>query len=125
MMPRNRRSEAGSAAVLVCALAGLSAVLALGVTRVGVASVATARAETAADAAALAAAHELAAGRSEREASRIAEASAVANGARLIDCDCRGPGATVKVVVRVPRSGPLAVSANASARAAPDPDCPG
>jgi secretion/DNA translocation related TadE-like protein len=122
---RNRWSETGSAAVLVCVLAGLSAALALGLTRLAVASVAAARAETAADAAALAAAWELAAGRSEHDAARIAEASAAANGARLVDCDCRGPGATVKVAVLLPRPALLAVSANASARAATDPDCPG
>ncbi len=82
-------------------------------------------AETAADAAALSAAGGLAAGRNGQEAARMAEASAVANGAELIECHCRGPGATVKVAVQLPGPGLLAIRVHASARAAPYPDCPG
>jgi secretion/DNA translocation related TadE-like protein len=125
MRTRSRRSERGSATVLVCALAGLSAALVLGLTRLAVATVTAARAQTAADAAALAAAQELVAGRSEQEAARIAKASAEANGARLLECRCRGRDATVKVAFPLIRPGLLAVSANASARATADPDCPG
>jgi secretion/DNA translocation related TadE-like protein len=119
-----RRSEAGSAAVVVCALAGLAAALALGVTRLAVASVTVARAQTAADAAALAAARELATGRSAPEAARTAEATAMANGARFLGCNCRGPGATVRVAV-LPPPGLLSAPVRAEARAAFQPECPG
>jgi secretion/DNA translocation related TadE-like protein len=125
MTGRKGWSEAGSAAVVVCALAALAAALALGVTRVGVASVVAARAETAADAAALVAARELATGRSEGEAARMAEAAAAANGARLLDCDCRGPDAVVRVAVLPPAGGLFSAPARARARAAVHPECPG
>jgi secretion/DNA translocation related TadE-like protein len=125
MKARNRRSERGSATVLACALAGLAVALALGVTRVAVASLAAARAETAADAAALAAARELATGRSEREAARMAEAAALANGARLLGCDCQGPGATVTVAVVRPAGGLFSPHSTARARAELHPECPG
>ena len=125
MRPRKRSSETGSAAVLVCALAAVVGALALGVSRLAVASVAAARAETAADAAALAAARELADGRGEPEAGRMAQAAATANGARLLGCDCRGPGATVRVAVSGSRDWPFSTSARATARAELQPDCPG
>jgi secretion/DNA translocation related TadE-like protein len=125
MRGSRRRSEAGSAAVVVCVLAGLAAALALGVTRLAVASVSVARAQTAADAAALAAARDLATGRSMREAARTAEATAVANGARFLGCDCRGPGATVRVSVLPPGPGLLSAPAMAEARAGFQPECPG
>ena len=125
MKRRSRRSEVGSVAVVVCAGAGLAAALALGVTRLAVASVAVARAETAADAAALAAARELAVGRGEPEAARMAGMAALANGARLLHCDCRGPGATLSVAVDPPRTGLFFLPARARARAELQPDCPG
>jgi len=125
MKRRRRRSEVGSAAVVVCAGAGLAAALALGVARLAVASVAVARAETAADAAALAAARELALGRREPEAARMAKTAAMANRARLLHCDCRGPGATVRVAVDPFRTGLLSLPVTARARAQLHPECPG
>jgi secretion/DNA translocation related TadE-like protein len=125
MKRQSRRSEVGSATVVVCAGAGLAAALALGVARLAVASVAVARAETAADAAALAAARELTMGGREPEAARMAKTAAMANGARLLHCDCRGPGATVSVAVDSPRTGLFSLPVRARARAELHPECPG
>ena len=106
-------------------LAALGAVLTLSIGRLVEGAVARSRAETAADSAALAAASELAAGRGEGEAARIAGMAATANGARLLGCDCRGPGATVAVEVTLPLRGPLSGQVRAQARAELHPDCPG
>jgi secretion/DNA translocation related TadE-like protein len=118
---RNR----GSAGVLLCGVVAVTAVLALGLGRVATAVLATSRAQTAADAAALAAAGELAAGRSAGEAERIASLTAVGNGARLVRCDCEGPAVVVAVTVTLPNFRPASHLVRAAARAELHPECPG
>jgi secretion/DNA translocation related TadE-like protein len=118
-------SERGSAGVLLCGVVAVTAALTLGLGRVATAVLATARAQTAADAAALAAAGELAAGRSVGEAERIASLTAAGNGARLLRCDCGGPAVVVAVTVTLPTAGPASHMVRAAARAELHPECPG
>ncbi|HEV8628114.1 MAG TPA: Rv3654c family TadE-like protein [Acidimicrobiia bacterium] len=120
-----RGGSAGSAGVLLCAVVALAAVLTLGLGRLATAGLAVARAQTAADAAALAAAGELAAGRTPGEAERIASLTASANGARLLRCDCGGSAVIVAVTVTLPASGPASGLVRAAARAELHPECPG
>jgi hypothetical protein len=96
-------------AVVVLGLA-----LCLAVTRAGVAALAGARAETASDAAALAAADMLALGRGPAAARSAAAQTARANGASLTGCECSGPFATVHVRIVVPA---LDASAHSTSRA--------
>jgi secretion/DNA translocation related TadE-like protein len=120
-----RSGEAGSAGVLLCGVVAVAAMLTLGLGRLASAGLAVTRAQTAADAAALAAAGELAAGRSGAEAERIASLTAAANGARLLRCDCGGPAVVVAVTVTLPTSGPVSGLVRAAARAELHPECPG
>ena len=120
-----RAEPAGSAGVLLCGLVATAAVLTLGLGRVATAVLATSRAQIAADAAALAAAGELAAGRSAGEAERIASLTAAGNGARLLRCECGGPAVVVAVTVTLPTSGPASHLVKAAARAELHPECPG
>jgi len=117
--------EAGSAGILACGLVALVAVLAMGIGRVATAAVAVSRAHTAADAAALAAVGEIAAGRSEGDAERNASATAAANGARLLRCECAGPAVSVVVTVSLPSTWPVSGLVRAAARAELHPECPG
>ena len=120
-----RGRQAGSAGVLLCGVVALAAALTLGFGRLATAGLAVSRAQTAADAAALAAAGELAAGRSAGEAERIASLTAVANGARLLRCKCGGPAVVVAVTVTLPSSGSASRLVRAAARAELHPECPG
>lgn len=97
------RAEPGAAAVLLVALAVLTTTLSLGAARLAAASLTVARAQTAADAAALAAADALARGRTPALTRRIAFQTAADNGARLLQCDCGGTSAIVTVAVALPR----------------------
>jgi secretion/DNA translocation related TadE-like protein len=117
--------QQGSAGVLLCAVVALVAALVIGLGRVAGGLVGVSRAQTAADAAALAAAGELAAGRSGGEAERIASLTAAANGARLLRCDCGGPAVVVAVTVTLPASGSVSDLVRAAARAELHPECPG
>jgi secretion/DNA translocation related TadE-like protein len=89
--------------------------LTLGAARLGSALVARARADAAADAAALAAADMLALGRGDGAAVAAARETASANGASLVRCDCAGRLADVEVTV--PAAGLLAAPAHGRARA--------
>jgi secretion/DNA translocation related TadE-like protein len=120
-----RGAQAGGAGVLLCGVMAMAAVLTLGLGRLATAGLAVSRAQTAADAAALAAAGELAAGRNGGEAERIASRTAAANGARLLRCDCGGPAVVVAVTVTLPTSGPASRLVRAAARAELHPECPG
>jgi len=120
-----RTGSAGSAGILACGLVALVAVLVLGIGRVATGAVAVSRAHTAADAAALAAAGEIASGRSEGDAERTASVTAAANGARLLHCDCAGPAVSVVVTVALPSSRPVSGLVRAAARAELHPECPG
>jgi len=117
--------ERGSGGILACGLVALTAVLILGTGRLAGGLVAVSRAHTAADAAALAAAGELAAGRTEADARRTASLTAAANGARVLRCDCGGPAVTVHVSVTLPFSRPVSGLVRAAARAELHPECPG
>jgi hypothetical protein len=106
-----RRPESGNISLVALAGVALAIVLCLGVARVGAAAGLKARADTAADAAALAGADSLAIGQSGVEATRAARDAAADNGARLISCACAG--ASAEVVVSIGR-------AHAGARAETD-----
>lgn len=82
--------------VFVIALGGLLVGV---VARMGTSVVDDARAELAADAAALAAADGLALGEGPSEAARVAVQIAADNGARLTECDCDASPVTVGVEV--------------------------
>jgi secretion/DNA translocation related TadE-like protein len=95
-------------------------VLAIGAARLGAVLVARARAETAADAAALAAADALALHRGDARVA--ARGTASRNDAELLDCDCAGTHAQVRVAVRVHGFGG-AGRVSATARAEVRTDC--
>jgi secretion/DNA translocation related TadE-like protein len=90
-------SEPGSVSVLVIAVVVLVVVLTFGIGRLGHAASDRARADTAADAAALAAAGALAMNRGPSAAVTIARETATANAARLVRCTCAGRAAVVEV----------------------------
>jgi secretion/DNA translocation related TadE-like protein len=91
--------QRGSIAVLSTMLLVVAVGLGYGVVRVGAAAALRTQAENAADAAALAAADQLALGQGPAQATAAADVIARANGFRLIDCDCRGAAAEVVVVM--------------------------
>lgn len=109
--------QRGSMAIVLMAVVVLAAVLAMGGARLGGAIVARARADAAADAAALAAADMLALGRGERAAAAAARQTAVDNGADLVDCECTGRIATVRVQMTMSGLGRVAGPARSTARA--------
>ncbi|MDQ1502244.1 MAG: hypothetical protein QOI86_5584 [Actinomycetota bacterium] len=115
----------GSAGILLCGVVAVAAVLVTGLGRVATGILAVSRAQTAADAAALAAAGELVAGRTAGDAERTASLTAAANGARLLRCECGGPAVIVHVSVALPSSGPASGLVRAAARAELHPECPG
>jgi secretion/DNA translocation related TadE-like protein len=85
--------------VLAVAILALVVALAFGVARLGRATRDKARAETAADAAALAAAGALARGQGSQAALVAANETAASNGGRLVRCACTGRAPTVQVTV--------------------------
>src|SRR5689334_17374254 len=91
--------DRGNVSVLMVAGVGLAVALCLGVARVGEATILAARADTAADAAALAGADALALGMGPSAAAAAARAAANDNGARLVSCTCRDGSAEVVVVI--------------------------
>lgn len=105
-------------AVLVVGL-----VLASGAARLGGVLVGRARAETAADAAALAAADRLALGGGAAAARTAAAHTAASNDARLLSCDCTGARAAVVVEVDLPAVLAVFGSARGKARAEVRPEC--
>lgn len=104
MTTRRARSEHGSVSIVAAALMSIALVIAMGAADLARVLTCAARAQTAADAAALAAAQELAL-RSEpdRSPTEIAAAFAARNDAILTACSCEAGGteATVTVTVRV------------------------
>lgn len=117
--------QRGAASLLAIALVVLGLALAIGAARFGAALVTRARAETAADAAALAAADRLAYGADEEDATVAARATAAANGGRLLACICRGRAAEVTVEVSAPLDAGLGRPARARARAEVGEACSG
>jgi secretion/DNA translocation related TadE-like protein len=91
------RNERGNVAVLMLAAMVVAGSLCLAVAGLGGAAVERARADVAADAAALAAADALALGRSSAAAAGAARQVAAENGAALVSCECAGRSAVVIV----------------------------
>jgi secretion/DNA translocation related TadE-like protein len=89
--------DRGAVSILMLAAVGISIALCLGIARVGGAAVLQARADTAADAAALAGADALALGRGSVAAVRSARTAVALNHGRLVSCSCTGDAAEVVV----------------------------
>jgi secretion/DNA translocation related TadE-like protein len=109
--------------IVMLAVLVIGLVLAMGAARLGGALVGRARAESAADAAALAAADRLAFGGGTGAARAAAADTAASNDARLVLCDCSGTTAEVVVEVDLPAWGALAGPARGRARAEVRPEC--
>jgi secretion/DNA translocation related TadE-like protein len=92
-------NQRGNVSIIALAGVALAFVCCIGVARVGAAVVLQSRADTAADAAALAGADSLALGYSSRDATQAASAAASDNGARLVACSCSGDTAEVTVEI--------------------------
>src|SRR5262249_53301205 len=107
--------------MLAIVVAGL--VLAMGAARLGGALIGRARAESAADAAALAAADRLALGGGAGAARAAADPPAPPNGAPPVSCDCAGTTASVIVEVDLPSLGALFGPARGRAKAEVRPEC--
>ena len=120
---RQTRGERGGVSIVMLAVLVVGLLLAMGAARLGGALIGRARAESAADAAALAAADRLALGGGAGEAREAASTTAASNDARLVSCDCAGTEAEVVVEVDVPAWGALSGPARARARAEVRPEC--
>src|SRR5262245_58458574 len=117
------KRERGSVSVVMLAVLVAGLALAMGAARLGGALVGRARAETAADAAALAAADRLALGGGAAAARAAAARTAASNDARLLTCDCAGASAAVVVEVDLPAWGALFGPARGRAKAEVRPEC--
>jgi secretion/DNA translocation related TadE-like protein len=114
--------ERGSISLVMVAALGFSMILAALITDVAGASAAKARAQTAADAAALAAAQEQVL-LSDRRPADVAAEYAARNGAKLVSCRCPDRGADAVVVVELEVTLPglgVTRSVRATARAVVD-----
>jgi secretion/DNA translocation related TadE-like protein len=118
-----RVREHGGVSVVMLAVLVIGLVLTTGAARLGGALVARARAETAADAAALAAADRLALGGSAAASRTAAAQTAASNDARLVSCRCAGTSAAVVVELDLPGWGGLLGPARGRARAEVRPEC--
>lgn len=101
MTARSKQNDSGNAAILVLVGSLVMMVLLLALADLGIFLITRARAQTAADAAALAAAQELLPG-SRTEPFEQAARFAVGNGARLVSCSCSIGERQAKVEVSVP-----------------------
>ena len=104
MTMRRARSEHGSVSIVAAALMSIALVIAMGAANLARVLTVAARAQTAADAAALAAAQELALpSEPDREPAEIAATFAARDDATLTACSCEAgrTEATVTVTVRV------------------------
>lgn len=111
--------DAGSGTVLMVGSVGVLAIVLAGAMLLGAAILASGRARSAADLAALAGATQTIAGAGGAAACQSTQGVATLNGARLIDCRVSGQFIALTVAVR-PASG-LVGRAVASARAGPGP----
>jgi len=93
------RSERGSVAIFGLVVVVLAGLVLVGLGRAGGAAAQSARADTAADAAALAAAEALARSEGASAARTAAAGAAAENGAALEHCDCADEHAEVVVVL--------------------------
>jgi secretion/DNA translocation related TadE-like protein len=105
--------ERGAASIVMVGILAVAVALCFGVARLGTAAIASARADAAADSAALAAADMMALGRGQDQAVAGARSTAEANDAVLVRCSFSGRAVTV--VVRVAVAGMS--NARATARA--------
>ena len=103
-------NEHGSVTVVAAAVLAMAMVLALGGADLARTLIAQARAQTAADAAALAVAQELAVP-SGLDPDEVAEDYAERNGGQVLTCDCESGASEATVEVRVP-VGPLLLFAD-------------
>lgn len=103
------RNERGSVVILMVAAVVIAALCCIAAARLGGAATQKARADTAADAAALAAADSLALGRPAAVAIRVARQVAADNGAALLTCACGGRAAEVTVALGEARARARAV----------------
>ena len=115
--------ERGGVSIVMLGVLVVGLVLAMGAARLGGALVGRARAESAADAAALAAADRLALGDGPGAARDAAATTAVSNDARLVSCTCSGTTAEVVVEVDIPAWGALLGPARGNAKAEVRPEC--
>jgi secretion/DNA translocation related TadE-like protein len=115
--------ERGGVSVVMLAVLVFGALLALGAARLGGALVGRARAESAADAAALAAADRLALGGGAPAARSAAVRTAEHNDARLVSCACAGTSAAVVVEVDLPAWSAVFGPARGRAKAEVRPEC--
>jgi len=111
-----RERERGATTIVVIGVVALGFALVLGAARLGTAVVARARADTAADAAALAAADMLTLGRDPGVAATAARDTASSNGARLVSCACTGRFPSVVVEVTAGLLGTARATARAEVR---------
>ncbi|MCU1456645.1 MAG: hypothetical protein JWL73_737 [Actinomycetia bacterium] len=112
------RAEAGSATVLLAGVVALGAVLLLGLARLGGAAAVRARADTAAEVGALAAADQIALGMTAGSACAAARSTVERNGAELLACAASANGARIRVLQRS-----HGLVARGHARAEIDADC--
>ena len=105
-----RDAERGSVTIVAAGLLVLALVLSLGVADLARVLVASARAQSAADLAALAAVQELALS-GVRDPADLATEYAARNGASLVNCACHEAGSQATVEVRMP-VGPLLLFAD-------------
>jgi secretion/DNA translocation related TadE-like protein len=117
------RRERGGVSVVMLAVLVFGALVTMGAARLGGALVGRARAETAADAAALAAADRLALGGGAPAARTAAERTAASNHARLVSCDCAGASAAVVVEIDLPAWAAVFGAARGTAKAEVRPEC--
>jgi secretion/DNA translocation related TadE-like protein len=110
------KRERGATTVVMIGVVAIGFALLVGATRLGTAVVARARADTAADAAALAAADMIALGRGVDAAEAAARDTAAANGAQLVRCSCTGRFAAVVVDYAVGGLGSARSTARAEVR---------
>ena len=96
------RGERGSGSIVVAGILVVVVVTAMGLADVARTLVAASRAQTAADAAALAAAQTLAFPSGEEVPADVARILAERNGAALITCACDAPALEATVTVEVP-----------------------
>jgi len=117
------KRERGGVSIVMLGVLVVGLALMLGAARLGSALIGRARADTAADAAALAAADALALGRGSAVAQTAARDTATSNGAQLVSCSCEGTTAEVVVEVDIPALAVLAGPARGRAKAAVRPEC--
>ena len=115
--------ERGGVSIVMLAVLVFGLLCSMGAARLGGALIGRARAESAADAAALAAADRLALGGGAEAARTAATRTAASNDARLVSCVCTGASAAVVVEVDLPTMLSMFGPARGRAKAEVRPEC--